>query len=190
MFRLLLPLEIEMVDPSSISKPADGAPPEIVKIAADAEAGEPLAAARRQALQQVVGPDGIVVVGALRPSDVPEERRPVITTLTVAFAEQIKGMPTAAQFPIPDPDNALHHSQTQLELSDQAILITHGAMLPAPGPGIGGKEGLLLMMWQYLLQTRHGALAMAFGTIGMDVLGPRTTDLMMHIVDTATLDTR
>jgi len=127
----------------------------------------------------VAGPAGIVLIGALRPSDVPEAERPVLATLTVAFSEQVKGPLSAVDFPIPDSDHTTQSHQEVTKLSDKATLVTHGSR-EALGEGM---DPVLVMMWQYLLETRFGALVMAFSTANEEMMYPRPCKLYERIVE-------
>jgi len=163
-FKIRLPVEIELVDVATLARSADGAPPIVAEGAAE--------------LERVAGPAGLVVVGALRPCDVPEAQRDVLATLTVAFAEQIKGPPSAADFRVTGPDGESHDHVTKI--SDKATLITRGRR-----ESLGeGMEPVRISTWEYLLETSFGALVMAFSTTRLDMAYPVPRKLYDSIVET------
>ena len=108
-FQIRLPDGIELVDVLSLAKRARGAPAVVAQGAAE--------------LEQVAGPAGVVVIGALRPAAGPEPDREILATLTVAFSE-IKGPLSAEDFRVPDSEQTSRSHQEVLELSDKATLIT------------------------------------------------------------------
>ena len=134
-------------------------------------------------LGQLAGPAGLVLLGALRPSDGPEAERQILATLTVVFAEQIKGPPSEEDFRVPGSEQTIKSSHTALKVSDQATLIT-GANMESPGEG---TDPVLMMFEQYLLETRYGALMMAFCTANEQGMPGQAGRLYMHIVETGFL---
>lgn len=165
-FKLRLPVEIELVDVPTLARSAAGAPAVVTQGAAE--------------LEQVAGPAGVVLIGALRPSDVPEAQRPVLATLTVAFAEHIKGAPRAEDFPIADSPTTVQSTQDVVKISDKAILINRASM-ESPGEGM---EPVPMIMQQYAIETRFGALVMAFSTANQEMMSPRPRKLYRRIVQT------
>lgn len=164
-FQIRLPDGIELVDVLSLAKRARGAPAVVAQGAAE--------------LEQVAGPAGVVVIGALRPAAGPEPDREILATLTVAFSE-IKGPLSAEDFRVPDSEQTSRSHQEVLELSDKATLITRVSK-ESPGEGI---EPVLMLLLQYLLETRYGALVMAFSTANQEMMGPRPRKLYDRIVET------
>ena len=164
-FQIRLPLEIELVDIATLAGAARGAPDFVAEGAAE--------------LEQVAGPAGVVLAGALRPSDVPEAERPVLATLTVAFSDKVKGPPSAEDFPIANSEHTTKTHQEVVKLSDKATLIVHGSTLQLDG----GTEPVVMMVWQYLLETRYGALVMAFSTADEQMMYPRPRKLYTRIVE-------
>lgn len=165
-FQISLPDEIELVDVPSLARRASGAPAIVAQGAAE--------------LEQVAGPAGLVVVGALRPSDVPEAEREILATLTVAFSDGVKGPLSAEDFQVPDSERTTRSHQEVLELSDKATLITRVSM-ESPGEGM---DPVLMLLLQYLLQTRFGALVMAFSTAHQEMMAPQPRKLYDRIVET------
>jgi hypothetical protein len=187
-FQLRLPFDIELVD---IPSPTE-AGPAVVAVAGRDSPGEgqvagatALTVVARAAteLGQLAGPAGLVLIGALRPSDVPEAERQILATLTVVFAEKIKGSPSEKDFRVPGSEQTVKSSHTVLKVSDRATLIT-GANMESTGEGI---DPVLMMFEQYLLETRYGALMMAFCTANEQGMPGKAGSLYRHITETGFL---
>jgi hypothetical protein len=190
-FQLRLPSDVELVDIPSL---AEAGPAVVAVVGTDSpkEGQVPGATALtvvgRAAVElgQSAGPAGLVLLGALRPSDVPEAERQILATLTVVLAEQIKGPPSEGNFRVPGSKQAIKSSHTALKVSDQAMLIT-GANMESPGEG---TDPILMMYEQYLFETRYGALMMAFCTANEQGMPGQAGRLYMRIAETGFLGER
>ncbi len=187
-FQLRLPSDIELVDIPSL---AEAGPAVVAVVGRDSPAEGQVAGAtaltvvgRAAAeLGPLAGPAGLVLLGALRASNVPEAERQILATLTVVFAEQIKGPPSQKDFRVPGSEQTIKSSHQALKVSDQAMLIT-GANMESPGEG---TDPVLMMFEQYLLETRYGALMMAFCTANEQGMPGQAGSLYLHIVETGFL---
>lgn len=150
-FQIHLPAEFELVDVPGLAAAA-GAPATVEQAAG--------------AMRQGAGPGGLVVIGALRPVDVPADRRPVVATLTVAFSEQVQGPPPGRP---PGRDKVKRTSSTTMESLGEG-------MAPVP-----------IEVRQYELETAYGALIIAFSTANQKTLGPRLHKLYERIFESVYL---
>ena len=165
-FMLRLPDEIELVDVPSLAESARGAPPIVAQGAA--------------ALERAAGPAGVVVIGALRPSDVPAAEREILATLTVAFSEKVRGPLSAEDFRVPDSERTTKSHEEVVKVSDKATLI-----IRVSTESLGeGMDPVLMLLWQYLIETSYGALVMAFSTANQQMMGPASRKLYDSIVET------
>jgi hypothetical protein len=187
-FQLRLPANVELVGVPGLS---EAGPPAVAVVGRDSpEEGQvagatALTVVTRAAaeLGQSAGPAGLVLLGALRPSDGPEAERQILATLTVVFAEQIKGPPSEGNFRIPGSQQAIKSSHTALKVSDQAMLIA-GANMESPGEG---TDPILMMFEQYLFETRYGALMMTFCTANEQGMPGKAGKLYLRIAETGFL---
>jgi hypothetical protein len=163
--QIRLPAAMELVDLPSLARQARGAPAVVAQGAAE--------------LEQLAGPAGLVVVGALRPSRVREADREILATMTVAFSE-IEEPLEAADFLVPDSERTVKADVDVTRLSDRATLIRR-LSLESPGEGL---EPVLVLLMQYLLQTRYGALVVAFSTTNQEMMGHWGRTLYRRIVET------
>ena len=164
-FQIRLPVAMELVDLPSLARQARGAPAAVAQGAVE--------------LEQVAGPAGLVVVGALRPSKVPEAEREVLATMTVAFSE-IEDRLEAEDFLVPDSERTVKSDVEVTRLSDRAMLVRR-LSLESPGHGL---EPVPMLLMQYLLQTRYGALVMAFSTTNQEMMGQWGRKLYRGMVET------
>lgn len=151
-FEMRLPDGVEMVDVVKLAESAQGAP---------AFVGQGLTA-----LQAAAQLPGVVVVGALRPDNVPEDQRPVTATVTVVFTE-LQGPFNAEDFMPKDGPNTTHSKQDVTQISEHITGI-HRISTESQGDG---QEPLPMLLLEYLWQSKYGLVAIAFCTTRMDMMG-------------------
>ena len=127
-----------------------------------------------------------MVIGALRPSDLPAAEREILATLTVAFSEKVKGPLSAEDFRIPDSEQTTKSHEEVVKVSDKATLI-----IRVSTESLGeGTDPVLMLLWQYLIETSYGALVMAFSTTNQQMMGPASRKLYDSIVETGFIGER
>lgn len=168
-FQLRLPVEIELVD--------------LASLAVSAREAAPIAAQRAAVLERASAAVGVVLIGALRPSDMPAARRPILATLTVAFSEQVTGPPSDEDLPVADSEPATGSPEGVTSVADKAKLITYSNR-----ESLGeGMDPVPVRTWQYLIETGYGGLVMVFSTADRQMWGKPARSLYRRIVDTTFL---
>jgi hypothetical protein len=150
-FELRLPDGMELVDVVKLAQAARGAP---------AFVGQGLTA-----LQSAERLPGVVVVGALRPDDTPQDQRPVLATVTVVFTE-LQGPFNVDDFMPKDGPNTTHSKQDVTQISDRLTGI-HRISTESQGEG---QEPLPMLLLEYLWQSPFGLVAIAFCTTRLDMM--------------------
>jgi hypothetical protein len=161
-FELRLPDGVELVDVVKLAQAAQGAP---------AFVGHGLTA-----LQTAEEVPGVVVVGALRPDNVPEDQRPVVATVTVVFTE-LQGPFNVEDFLPRDGPHTTHSKQDYAQMSDRLTRI-HRISTESQGDG---QEPLPMLLIEYLWQSPYGLVAIAFCTTRMDMMGDVPRDMFDQI---------
>jgi hypothetical protein len=164
-FELRLPDGIELIDVVKLAAAAEGAP---------AFVGQGLTAL--QTAQQL---PGVVAVTAMRPTNVPEDQRPVVATMTVVFTE-LQGPFNVEEFMPKDGPNTTHSKQDITQLSDR-IWGIHRIATESVGEG---QEPLPLLLMEYLWESKYGLVAIAFCTTRMDMMGNAVRQLWDNIRQT------
>lgn len=150
-FQMRLPDGMEMVEFGKLAEAARGAPAFVGHTATVLEQ------AREQA--------GVIVVGGLRGTAVPEAEREVMATLTVALAE-LPGPFNVEDFMPADSPSTVHSKQEVVQMSEHVSRI-HRLSVESPGDG---REPVPMLMIEYLFQNRYGVLALAFTTQREDMI--------------------
>jgi hypothetical protein len=148
-FQMRLPTKVYLIDTAELADHAPGAP-EFVGQA-------------QQALQRGAEAAGAIVVGALC-ADQDSGEREVLATVTVALSE-VTGSPDVTEGIETDGDRRTHTEVTKL--SDQATEVKQLIAETVPGQA----EPVPILMMQYLIETRYGAVTMAFSTTNTDMFG-------------------
>lgn len=165
-FEMRAPDGLEMVDAVALAKDARGAPAWI----GDALTG----------LEQAVQTQGVVVIGALRGTADPEPQREVVATLTVTFAEPEGPFDIETYMPTDSP-STIKSEQDYHQLSDTAWRI-HRISGESQGEG---NEPLPVLLIEYVWQTKHGLVTLAFATTRVDMMGDKPRELFDQIWQTA-----
>ncbi len=127
----------------------------------------------------------MILVGALSPPAAEGGGREIFATLTVARAD-LAGPPRLEDHDETDAEGRLLARTEVTQLSDQATRVKRLGVEPQGE----GKEPLPVLMIQYLMQTRYGALAMAFSTTHEGMFGQRAQDLFLAITQTGYIGER
>lgn len=165
-FEIRAPDGIEMVDAVALVKAARGAPAWI---------GDGL-----NGLEQAAQVPGVVCVGALRRTDGPEPQREALATLTVTFAEPDGPFDVEAYMP-KDSAATIKSDQDYRQLSETVWRI-HRISGESQGEG---KEPLPILLIEYVWQTKHGLLTLAFATTRIDMMGEKAAELFHAMWGTA-----
>ena len=162
---LRLPDEIELVDVPSLAESARGAPPLSPR--------EP----RRWSEQ----PDP--------PESCSSARTPVRCARGRArdpgdadgrVLREGKGATFGRGLRVPDSERTTKSHEEVVKVSDKATLI-----IRVSTESLGeGMEPVLMLLWQYLIETSYGALVMAFSTANQQMMGPASRKLYDSIVET------
>jgi hypothetical protein len=164
-FQVRLPVVLELIEVGRLARNAPGAPAVL--------------GAATMALERAADAAGVVVVGALRPTTVPEAERGALATMTVAFSE-ITGSPAVEDFLPADSEQAREADVEVTRLSDKVTRIKR-LSLESLGEGFEPAPVLLI---QYLIETRYGALVAAFSTTDPEMMGEWGRKLYRQIVET------
>jgi hypothetical protein len=146
-----------------------------------AQAGERLPSGARAgvaALDQVDGQPGTICTAALIDDDHPEN---VLVVLTAGLAEGLSGRPDVDRLGLQTPGEEVQRFVT--ELSEKAVLLDRVTMLQLEP----GAEPAPMMLHQYLMQTRYGALSMAFTSTQREMFSEQGRKLMADISETGWL---
>jgi hypothetical protein len=165
-FEIRAPDGLEMVDAVALAQNARGAPAWI---------GDAL-----NGLEQAVQVPGVVLIAALRGSADPEPQREVVATLTVTFAEPDGPFDIEAYMPKDSP-STIKSDQDYRQLSDSVWRI-HRISGESQGEG---NEPLPVLLIEYVWQTKHGLLTLAFATTRIDMMGEKAAELFHQIWGTA-----
>lgn len=165
-FEIRTPDGLEMVDAVALVQAARGAP---------AWVGDGL-----NGLQHAVDLPGVVVIGALRPTSPAEDQRPVVATLTVTFAQPDGPFDIEVYMPKDSPAT-IKSEQDYHQLSDTVWRI-HRISGESQGEG---KEPLPVLLIEYVWQTKHGLVTLAFATTRMDMMGDKPRELFDQIWQSA-----
>jgi len=148
-FQMRLPTKVYLIDVAELADHAPGAPPFV---------GE-----ARQALERGAEAAGAIVVGALC-ADQDSGERELLATVTVALSP-VTGPPDVKEGLQTDGDR---RSSTEVtKLSDKATEVKRLIAETVPGQA----EPVPILMMQYLIETRYGAVTMAFSTTNTDMFG-------------------
>jgi hypothetical protein len=165
-FEIRAPDGMEMVDAVALAQAARGAPAWID----DALDG----------LEQAVQTPGVVVIAALRGTADPEPQREVVATLTVTFAEPDGSFDIEAYLP-KDSASTIKSEQDYRQLSDTVWRI-HRISGESQGED---SEPLPVLLIEYVWQTEHGLVTLAFATTRVDMMGEAASELFHQIWGTA-----
>jgi hypothetical protein len=148
-FQMRLPIDHQLVDVPSIARGAVGAP----AVLAD----------QTSALERASEAAGVIVVGALCPVSEGAGAPDVLATITVALSD-VAGPPTL------DTSSGYESPTSHREVTKLADKVTRIKRLSAE-PVAGRDEPVAMLTLQYLIETRYGAIVMAFSTTRQDMLG-------------------
>jgi hypothetical protein len=164
-FQVRIPLALELIEVPQLARHAPAAPAVV--------------GAATIALERAADTAGVVVVGALRPTTVPESERQALATMTVAFSE-ITGPPAVEDFLPADSDQTRKADVQVTKLSDK---VTRVKRLSVESLG-EGFEPVPMLLIQYLMETRYGALIVAFSATDLEMMGEWGRKLYRQITDT------
>jgi hypothetical protein len=136
----------------------------------------------RQALVRGAEAVGAIVVGALC-ADQDSGEREVLATVTVALSE-VMGPPDVKEGNETDGNRRTHTEVTKL--SDKATEVRR--LIAETVPGL--DEPVPILMVQYLIQTRYGAMTTAFSTTNTDMFGKFGRSMFLKITETGFIGER
>jgi hypothetical protein len=148
-FQMRLPIDHELVDVPSLARATTGAPAVLADQAA--------------ALERASNAAGVVVVGALCPTSNDDGEPDVLATITVALSD-VAGPPTVEE------GSGYESPRSHREVTKLSDKVTRIKQLSAE-PVAGRDEPVAMLTLQYLIETRYGAIVMAFSTTRQDMLG-------------------
>jgi len=167
-FQLRLPTGVELIDMDTLAGSANGAP----EFVGDG----------KQALQRGSEAAGAIVVGALCGTQDTGERE-VLATVTVALSD-VTGPPDVEAGTETDGDRRSHTEVAKL--SDKVTLVKRLIAETVPGQA----EPVAILVMQYLIETRYGALTMAFSTTNTDMFGDFGRSMFLKVVETGFIGDR
>ncbi len=162
-FQMRLPVGHQLVDVPSMARSAVGAPAGL--------------AARTDALERASEAAGVIVVGALCPVSEGAGEPDVLATITVALSDAVAGPPTV------DEVSGYESPRSHREVTKLSDKVTRIKRLTAE-PVEGSDEPMAMLTMQYLIETRYGAVVMAFSTTRRDMFGGFGEDLFEKIMAT------
>jgi hypothetical protein len=160
-YQMRLPTTVQLVDIATLAARSPGAP-EFVAQGADA--------------LKTAGAAGVIVTGALI-GEADGGEREVLATLTVAFSE-LSGPPTVSEGIEVDGDTRTHTEVTKL--SDKGTQVRRLISTQVPGQ----PEPVPMVVMEYLMESRFGALAVAFSTTHRGMMGEFGSGWFRKIVET------
>jgi hypothetical protein len=168
-FQMRIPDAMQLIDVARLAGAARGAPAAIGRATA--------------ALEQAKDAAGLIVCAAVCKANLePAEQREVFATITVALAE-IDGPPRVDDFAVRDSASTVRSEREVTKLSDRATEITRLSLEALTAD----DQPVPMKTVQYLLQTRYGALVMAFSTVHQEMFGEWGAKLFREILETGFL---
>jgi hypothetical protein len=148
-----------------------------VRRLAAAAAGAPSVVARSaKSLDRASAAGGVIVVGAICPPPSPDGPLTVLATVTVALAD-VPGPPLLKDYLPPESARA---DQALTRLSERVTRIRRLSVEALSED----QEPVPMLMIQYLVKTRYGAMSMAFSTTHPEMFGPSARTLYHRIFET------
>jgi hypothetical protein len=167
-FQMRLPTKVYMLDIAELVDAAAGAP-EFVDEA-------------QQALARGAEAAGAIVVGVLC-ADEDSGERELLATVTVALSE-VTGPPDVKEGIETDGNRRTHTEVTKL--SDKGTEVRRLVAETVPGEA----EPVPILMMQYLIETRYGAMTMAFSTTNTDMFGTFGRSMFLKTAQTGFIGER
>jgi hypothetical protein len=161
-FRFQLPDGVRLLDVRRIAAAAPAAPSAVARAA--------------KGLTRAVEAGGVIVVGAICPPPSLDGPLEVLATVTVALAD-VPGPPVLKDYLVPESERA---DQEITRLSEHVTRIRR-LSVEALSPE---QEPVPMLMIQYLVETRYGAISMAFSTTHDEMFGPSARTLYHRIFET------
>jgi hypothetical protein len=161
-FQMRLPAKVQLIDVDKLAESAEEAPEFVTE--------------GRTALARGAEALGAIVVGALC-GTADDGEREVLGTVTVALAG-VTGPPDLNEGVEVDGNRRTH--TTVIKLSDRATEIKRLIAETVPDRA----EPVPMLMMQYLIETRYGALTMSFSTANTDMFGEFGRSMFLKITET------
>jgi hypothetical protein len=161
-FQFQLPDGVRLVDVRRLAGAARGAPSVVARSAAS--------------LDRASAAGGVIVIGAICPPPSSDGPLEVLATVTVALAD-VPGPPMLEDYLLPESERA---DQEVARLSERVTRIRR-LSVEALSPD---QEPMPMLMIQYLVETRYGAMSMAFSTTHPEMFGPSARTLCHRIFET------
>ena len=157
-----LPVGVALFDLQAVVGTAHGAPASVGRAT--------------DALERAGSGAGVIVLGAMCPVRKPDSDLEVLATITVALSE-VEGPPVIEDHLLPESERA--HQQVQ-RISDRVTRIQRLSSEAFDA----GHEPVLMLVVQYLVETRFGALAFVFSTTHQDMFGEWARTMYREVVKT------
>ena len=161
-FQMRLPVGHQLLDVPTMARSAVGAPAAL--------------AAETDALELASEAAGVIVIGALCPVSEGAGEPDVLATIAVVLSD-VAGPPSVEEG---SGYESPHSHREVTKLSDK---VTRIKRLSAEAVQ-GSDEPMAMLTMQYLIETRYGALAMAFSTTRQDMFGGFGEELFEKIMAT------
>jgi hypothetical protein len=161
-FRFQLPEGVRLVDIRRLAAAAPGAPSSVARAVTG--------------LDRAAAAGGVILVGAICPPPSPDGPLEVLATVTVALSD-VPGPPSLKDYLLPESERA---DQEVTRLSEHVTRIRR-LSVEALSPE---QEPVPMLMIQYLVETRYGAMAMVFSTTHHEMFGPSARTLYHRIFET------
>jgi hypothetical protein len=161
-FRFQLPESVRLIDVRRLAAAAPGAPSAVGSAA--------------KGLARAAEAGGVIVVGAICAAPSPEGPLEVLATVTAALSD------------VPGPPRLDDYLSSESERSDQEVTrlseqVTRIRRLSLEALS-ADQEPVPMLMIQYLVETRYGAMSMAFSTTHHEMFGPSARTLYHRIFET------
>ena len=162
-FQMRLPVGHQLLDVPTMARSAVGAPAAL--------------AAETDALELASEAAGVIVIGALCPVSEGAGEPDVLATITVALSDAVAGPPTVEE------GSAYESPRSHREVTKLSDKVTRIKRLSAEAVQ-GSDEPMAMLTMQYLIETRYGAVVMAFSTTRQDMFGGFGEELFEKIMAT------
>ena len=161
-FQMRLPVGHQLLDVPTMARSAVGAPAAL--------------AAETDALELASEAAGVIVIGALCPVSEGAGEPDVLATITVVLSD-VAGPPSVEE------GSGYESPRSHREVTKLSDKVTRIKRLSAE-PVEGSDEPMAMLTMQYLIETRYGAVVMAFSTTRQDMFGGFGEELFEKIMAT------
>jgi hypothetical protein len=161
-FQFQLPDAVRLIDVRRLAAAAPGVPSTVARAA--------------KGLERATAAGGVIVVGAICSPPSPDGPLQVLATVAVALSD-VPGPPLLEDHLLPESERA---DQEVTRLSERVTRIRR-LSVEALSPD---QEPVPMLMIQYLVESRYGAMSMVFSTTHHEMFGPSARTLYHRIFET------